>query len=116
MDRVYNVEKNRKRKVGDSEDGSDVPSKRGRPKRIISLESRYPSVRQAEGQEVVQVDVAILKEMEKERPRRDVLLSLMKSSFCSRRQCILHNEESVTAKLQKFPALKMPFVVSVYLC
>ena len=86
MDRVYNVEKNRKRKVGDSEDGSDIPSKRGQPKCIISLESWYPTVRQADGQEVEHVDVAILKEMEKERPRRDVILSLLKSTFCSDRQ------------------------------
>ena len=71
-------------------------------------------MRQADSQEVEQVDVAI-KEMKKERPCRDVLLSLMKSTFGYRRQYILRDEGSVTAKLPKFPALKTPSVVK-YVC
>ena len=44
MDQMYNVEKSRKHAAEDSMD--DTPRKRGRPKSIISLASRYPSLQQ----------------------------------------------------------------------
>ena len=112
MDRVYNVEKNRKRKAIDAADGLDLPKKRGRSKRVISLESRYPAVRQVDGPEVEQIIAALSNEMDKEKPRKDVVLSLMKSTFGKRRRYILCDEASVTAKLDKFPALRMPSAVS----
>ena len=54
---------------------------------------------------------AVVKELEKEQPRRDVLLQLMKSLFPSRRSYILLTADSVDHTLFKFPALKIPFVV-----
>ena len=112
MDRVYNVEENWKRKASDAADGLDSPKKRGRSKRVLSMESRYPAVRQVDGPVVEQITLALSKEMEKEKPRKDVVLSLMKSTFGKRRQYILCDEGSVTAKLDKFPALRMPPAVS----
>ena len=111
MDRVYNVEKSRKRAVVDSID--DTPKKRGQPKkRVISLASRYPSI-QPNGNDSAQQQhtQAISKEMEKDKPRIDVLLPLMKSTFYARRQCILDNDGSVLLKLEKFLALRMPSIV-----
>ena len=110
MDRVYNIEKSRKRKASDS--GQDLPKKRGRPKSVINLESRYPTVCPEEiGSSDSHFVEALSKEMEKENPRKDVILQLMKSTFYSRRRYILQSESSVTCKLEKFPALKMPPVV-----
>lgn len=114
MDRVYNVEKTRKRAAGDPVD--DTPKKRGRPKSIVSLASRYPSIQQ-HGNDPVQQQQhkeAILKEMEKDKPRKDIILPLMKSTFYTRRQHILENEASVLVKLEKFPALKMPPLVCIH--
>lgn len=49
--------------------------------------------------------------MEKDKPRVDVLLPLVKSTFYVRRQYILNSEDSVLSKLEKFPALKLPPLV-----
>lgn len=111
-DRMYNVEKGRKRDADDSLEAT--PKKRGRPKRVVTLECRYPSIRPLEGEDATQQQQriqAISKEMEKEKPRKDILLPLMKSTFYARRQYILDNDGSVFCKVQKFPALKMPPLV-----
>lgn len=92
--------------------------KRGRPKKVINLASRYPSI-QPHGNDTAQQQIhtqAILKEMDKEKPRKDILLPLMKHA---RRQYILESEDSVLTKLEKFPALKMPSLVGcmlLYVC
>ncbi len=115
MDRVYNVEKSRKRAALDSADDS-TPRKRGRPKRVITLTSRYPPL-QPHGSDPVQEQhiQTIVKEMDKEKPRKDVLLPLMKSTFYVRRQHILDSEESVFVKLELFPALRMLPLVCLYI-
>ena len=111
MDRVYNVEKTRKRKASDSVSGnSDQERKRGRPKKSTALGSRYPAMRQVEEPDT-DGEQALKKEMEQEKPRKDVVLSLMKNTFYFRRQYILHKDDSVRAKLEKYPALRMPYVV-----
>ena len=46
---MYNVEKTRKRKLTGEDDNPPTPKKRGRPKKVINLESRYPPVRPQEG-------------------------------------------------------------------
>lgn len=111
MDRVYNVEKSRKRAAQDSIDDA-IPRKRGRPKRVINLASRYPPLQPSTSDPAQEQHMqAIVKEMEKEKPRKDILLPLMKSTFYVRRQHILDSEETVTTKLERFPALRMPPVV-----
>ena len=69
-------------------------------------------MRKVDSPEEEQITVALCKEMEKENPWKDVVSSLMKSTFGKRRQYILCDEGSVTAKLDKFPALRMPPAVS----
>lgn len=49
--------------------------------------------------------------MEKEKPRKDVVLDLMKSTYYSRRKHILGYVGSVSSKVTKYPAFKMPSVL-----
>ena len=115
MDRVYNTEKGRKRAAIELDSADDTPKKRGRPKRIISLASRYPAVHShGNGTPQPQDLQAISKEMEKAKPRKDILLPLMKSTFIARRQYILESDDSVLTKLEKFSPLKMPPVVRIH--
>ncbi len=58
--------------------------------------------------------MAIDREMEKEKPREDVVLPLMKTTYSYRRKDMLHNQKSVTLKLETYPALKTLSVVSEY--
>ncbi len=51
--------------------------------------------------------------MEKEKPQKDVLIPLMKSTFNFRRKYILVSEDSVFVKLERFPALKMPHAPTI---
>ena len=112
IDRVYNVEKKRKRH---SSGGADEPppKKRGRPRKNDDLHTRYPTVQEESLDEVTERNTtdAIEKELEKEKPRKDTLMPLMKSLFSSRRNYILHEADSVNSTLLKFPALKMPIIV-----
>lgn len=114
MDRVYNVEKTRKRaRTGPNtaEDGTCTAKKRGRPKRSSDLESRYPLIQLRDDASAQQHVQAISVEMEREKPRKDILLPLMKSTFGVRRQYILSSDDCVFTKLDKYPALKMPALV-----
>lgn len=119
MDRIYNIEKSRKRRLGsDTEEETTPKKKRGRPK-IITLESRYPQVRPQEGDDEaseVRSMQALSKEMtKKEKPRKEVVLPLMKATFYARRQFVIREARSVASILQRFPAFKMPSVVSTTL-
>ncbi len=112
MDRIYNVERNRKRKITSSLQG-EMPVKRRRPKKTLNLASRYPT-HSCNGVEESsdRNKEALRKEMEKEIPRKDIVMSLMKDTFMSRRKEILRSDMSVLSKLDKYPALKMPPIVS----
>ena len=52
--------------------------------------------------------------MEKEKPRKEVVLPLMKETFHRHRRDILHSDVSVVSNLVKYSALKMPSVVSLF--
>ena len=78
MDRVYNVEKSRKRKYGGDLDTS--PRKRGRPPKPTSLESRYPITSPTTATSPGQVDVLAIK-LTKEKPRKELVLKLTKETF-----------------------------------
>ena len=56
---------------------------------------------------------ALEKEMSFAKPRRDVFLPLMKSTFMTRRHYVLHVAASVEEILNKYPALKDVSAVSV---
>ena len=83
MDRVYNVEKSRKRKT--SESSEETPRKRGRPKRVSSLVSRYPSIQIDDDDDSVQQQQHVRAKWNRKKPRKEILLPLMKSTFNSRR-------------------------------
>jgi len=57
---------------------------------------------------------ALRKEMERENPRKDIILPLLKETFASRRQYIIGDSDdlSVTAILQTHKPLSLPFAVS----
>ena len=115
-DRVYKLEKKTRKRAATSDEG-ETPKKRGRPKRTINLEYRYPRLTSPnDDSDEQQNERALEVEMAKERPRRDTVLLLMKQTFFTRRQYILHNNESVVSKLAMYPGLKMPVVVSVPPC
>ena len=58
--------------------------------------------------------IALKKEMEKEKPRKDVILSLLHQTFQIRRDEILsdRNEVSVSSILSSYKALSLPYAVS----
>ena len=91
-------------------------SKRGRPKKVTaSLVDRYPTITQLDvntDEERTATD-ALHREMEMARPRRDVYLPLMWTTFIARRHYILHNAASVKAILLDYPALKELITVSI---
>lgn len=81
----------------------------------LSLDSRYPELSHAEGsnEEAKLALEALSKEMSNAKPRRDIFLPLMKSTFSLRRQYILHDALSVENILQEYPAMKHTNVVGV---
>ena len=95
---MYNVEKTQKRKLTGKDDNTPTPKKCGRPKKVINLKSRYSLVRPQEGSDST-ADArnmqALQLEMEKAKPRKEVVLPLMKATFYSRRHYILNGTESV---------------------
>ncbi|XP_064403971.1 uncharacterized protein LOC135349363 isoform X1 [Halichondria panicea] len=74
MDRVYNVEKGRKRIASPSDE--TPPTKRGRPKKVSILASRYPAVSPMdEGN--TDSEKALANEMENEHPIEETLCYLL---------------------------------------
>ena len=58
---------------------------------------------------------ALSKEIEREMPHKEAVLSLMKQTFASRREYILSDSSGTTTEiLKRYPALALPFVVSHY--
>ena len=106
------MEKKRKRSL--SVDEIDIPKKRGRPRKSDTTLSRYPDV---EGETLDPAIArnnkdAIDRELEKDQPRKDVILPLMKALFHCRREFILNNSSSVNETISSYPALKLSYVVS----
>lgn len=79
--------------------------------------ARYPPLRDTRDDDVTitRNKNLIEKELGKERPRKEVLLSLVRQTYSSRRQQILTESEETTATalLQEFPVLKKIYVVYV---
>lgn len=93
-------------------------SKRPRVAQTSSRIHRYPVL---QGQQVDDEDATIRhlheaqKEMQRAKPRDDILLELMKSTFQHRRDRIASGaSQSVQDILERFPALKRPAVVSTF--
>ena len=81
MDRVYNIEKKGKKRAR-SDDDCSSPAKRGRPPKGTT-QSLYPPV-QCNGMLDEDTDkrnvAALIKECEKEKPRKELVLQLVKDT------------------------------------
>ena len=115
IDRVHNIRSTSSRKRASTDDIEGTPTKRGRPKGS-SLLNRYPPVPDSDNDTVSNERnlIALKKEMEKEKPRKDVILSLLHQTFQIRRDEILsdRNEVSVSSILSSYKALSLPYAVS----
>jgi len=83
LDRVYNVEKGRKRKVTGNGDGETHKKKRGRPKESICLVKRYPQVNPANNTEINELKVqSLMAEMEKRKSQKRSCSYTNEGNFC----------------------------------
>ena len=96
---------------------SNAPSpKRGRPRKDTLLE-RYPTVSVSDTlpSGVNENQKALDRELEKEAPRKDLVLPLLRSTFPCRRPLIVQSaakKVSITTLLGQHKCLKLPYAVS----
>ena len=92
-ERVYNLAKGQKKRSASDDSEPTLPSgKKGR------LVNRYPPVNEAEmlDEDVYHKHLKTLNnELEKSKPRKDVLIDLMAVTYSNRRTYILEQAESV---------------------
>ena len=104
--------KAKKRATSDSD--STPKAKRGRP-RVSLVLTRYPPVRDTGDDDIaVQRNTQLLiKEVQKDRPRKEVVCSLAHQTYSSRRQKILSSSDpmGVAHLLQEYPFLKKTYIV-----
>lgn len=120
IEKIHNLRARNAAKRANAEDsGLDTPKPkraRGRPK-LSSVLTMYPPLKDTIADEVsIERDFTKLrKEVEKESPKKDVVLSLARQTYPSRRSEILSESSDVTATalLQQFPELTKTYVVSV---
>ena len=116
VERVHNVRSASARKRPSAENEGCTPHKKGRPKASPTL-SRYPPLADMGNDEVSNARnlQMLCREMERDKPRRDTVLSLMRQTFTSRREYVLSESSdiSVAAILQLHQALSLPYVVSI---
>lgn len=72
---------------------------------------RYPPVQA--GENTSDDAEALQKELEKEKPRKDVVLPLFKRTFPERRQYILTTSDPVSEVTSKYKALLLPYAVRI---
>ena len=105
--------KAKKRASSDSE--STPKAKRGRPKISLAL-MRYPPMKDTGDDDItVQCNVQLInKEMQKDKPRKETVLSLARQTYSFRRHRILSGSDDlcVAVLLQEYPILKKPYIVS----
>lgn len=118
VERVRNVikqdSKKAKRSLPLSDENSEMPPKKR--KKGVDLLRRYPVNDSTLGTEnsesLEQHNNAILTELKKAKPRDNVLLPLVKSTYGERRMFILNEAVSVSDILEKHPSLTRPAIVS----
>lgn len=117
IDRIHNTRSSKR--LRDDSDGS--PRKKGRPKGSVLL-NRYPPVRVDTEFADTATDErnkrALQKELERDHPRKEHILSLMRQTYSSRRDDILSDsaDVSVVTLLSTHPALSLPYVVRLPTC
>ena len=113
---MHNVRSACAKKRPPIEDGQGTPVKRGRPKGL-SLLNRYPPLPEGVSDDASNQRniTALQKEMEKEKPRKDVVLSLLNQTFATCREEIVSNsgDVTVTSILSTYKALTLPYAVCV---
>lgn len=84
----------------------------------MCLNDRYPNTRLNENvspEEERSATDALRREMSLNRPRKDIYLPLMRTTFPLRRHYIMHHASSVGDILQEYPALMESKVVRNYI-
>ena len=115
IDRLHNTRSASKRLCSDS--GQSSPCKRGRPKASVIM-NRYPPVRVDSDFKDAATDErnkkTLLKELERENPRKEIVLSLLRQTFSNRREDVLSESADVSVRtiLSTHPALTLPYAVS----
>ena len=101
------------RKRVNSDSKSTPKAKRGRP-RVSLVLARYPPMKDTGDDDIAvqRNNQLLIKELQKDRPRKEVVCSLARQTYSTRRQNILSSEEATVAHLtQEFPFLKKPYIV-----
>ena len=113
IEKMHNL-KGKKRACSDTD--STPKAKRGRPKVSLAL-TRYPPVKDTGDDDItVQHNMQLInKEVQKDRPRKEIILSLARQTYSTRRQRILSgsDELSVAVLLQEYCFLKKTYIVSL---
>lgn len=119
IERVHNVRSTCAKKRSSMDEGQGTPVKKGRP-RGMSLLNRYPPLPEGDNDDAsTQRNVnALKKEMERERPRKDVVLSLLTQTFAARREEIVSDgsDITVTSIISVHKALTLPYAVCNCTC
>lgn len=114
IERVHNVRSASAKKRPPSDEGESKPVKKGRPKGS-SLLNRYPPISEGkhDAASTERNMIALQREMQKERPRKDVILSLLSQTFETRRDEILSDGSNVTVTsiISTHKALTFPYAV-----
>lgn len=114
IERVHNVAKSSKKRSCEST--STPPAKRGRPPKFEDpMLQRYPPVQLSDTcTDDGNATEALSRELEKDKPRKDVVLPLLKETFAQRRHYILSTQTSVADITAQYKALLLPYAVSLY--
>lgn len=104
----------RKRSLPSDQDST--PAKRGRPRKQSLIFTRYPPLKDTADDDITlarNLD-SLHKEIQKDNPNREKVLSLSRQTFCKRREDILDDFEDLTATslLDKYGELHRSYVVS----
>ena len=112
---MHNVSSACAKKRPPVDEGQGTPVKRGRPKGT-SLLNRYPPLPEGINDDASnQRNVTAL---QRERPRKDVVLSLLNLTFATRREKIVSDSADVTLTsiLTKYKAFTLPYAVCICTC
>lgn len=115
VERVHNVRSSCARKRLSSQTEFTTSAKRGRPKSSSTV-CRYPPLATTENDEISddRHHQMLSREMEREKPRKENVLSLMRQTYSTRREYILKESDdvSVSSILEKYKGLTLPYAVS----
>ena len=116
IEKVHNLHScsKNKRPLSETDTDSSPKAKRGRPK-VTQVLARYPPLRDTRDDDVtITRNMNLIeKELGKEKPRKEVLLSFVRQTYSARRQVLTESEETATALLHE---LKKIYVVCMHVC